>query len=139
MTCANFAKQYTARDNVEKGPQASRAAFTRLTYFYLDDYLNSFLKSNDAIKKNEDLVILRILAGFHFTIFSNNYFAIKKVSNPFIGVSTKTKDIASGSVLLISVPLASESKYGSESPVVKRRVNCELQPYVTQRTVLGFV
>ena len=60
-TCANYALQRTARDNVSQYPEAAKAV---LENFYMDDYLDSVESPERALKRSKELVHLLHLGGF---------------------------------------------------------------------------
>ena len=68
-TCANYALQRTARDNVSQYPKAAKAV---LKNFYMDDYLDSVESHERALKKSKELVHLLHLGEFKFTKFASN-------------------------------------------------------------------
>ena len=74
-TCANFALQKTPRDNQVLFPDAASAVVQK---FYMDDYLDSFLEPEQALKLSKDLVELLKLGGFKLTKFVSNVKEIQK-------------------------------------------------------------
>ena len=68
-TCANYALQRTARDNVREYPEATRAV---LENFYMDDYLDSVDSPERALKRSKEMVHLFHLGGFKLTKFVSN-------------------------------------------------------------------
>ena len=68
-TCANFALQKTARDNITKYPDAAQAVFDK---FYMDDYLDSVDSKEQAILRSRQLVEMLQLGGFKLTKFVSN-------------------------------------------------------------------
>ena len=52
-TCANYALQRTARDNVNQYPEATKAV---LENFYMDDYLDSVESPERALKRSKEYV-----------------------------------------------------------------------------------
>ena len=68
-TCANYALQRTARDNVIQYPEATKAV---LENFYMDEYLDSVESPERALKRSKELVQLLHLGGFKLTKFVSN-------------------------------------------------------------------
>ena len=68
-TCANYALQRTARENVSQYPEATRAV---LENFYMYDYLDSVESPERALKISKELVYLLQLGGFKLTKFVSN-------------------------------------------------------------------
>ena len=68
-TCANYALQRMARDNVSQYPEATKAV---LEIFYMDDYLDSVESPERAPKRSKELVHLLHLGGFKLTKFVSN-------------------------------------------------------------------
>ena len=68
-TCANFALQKTASDNQAEYPEAASAVVQK---FYMDDYLDSFENTADALSLSKDLVAMLKLGGFNLTKFVSN-------------------------------------------------------------------
>ena len=68
-TCANYALQRTARDNVSQYTEAAKAV---LENFYMDDYLDSVESPERALKRSKELVHLLHLDGFKLTKFVSN-------------------------------------------------------------------
>ena len=68
-TCANYALQRTARDNVIQYPEATKAV---LENFYMDDYLDLVESHKRALKRSKELVQLLHLGGFKLTKFVSN-------------------------------------------------------------------
>ena len=60
-SCANYALQRTARDNVNQFPEATKSV---LENFYMDDYLDSLESPERALKRSKELVHLLHLGGF---------------------------------------------------------------------------
>ena len=58
-TCANYAMQRTARDNVSHYQEATKAV---LENFYMDDYLDSVESPERALKRSKELMHLLHLA-----------------------------------------------------------------------------
>ena len=69
ITCANFALQKTARDNITRYPDAAQAVFD---IFYLDDYFDSVDSKEQAILRSRQLVEMLQLGGFKLTKFVSN-------------------------------------------------------------------
>ena len=63
-TCANYALQRTAQDNVSQYPEAAKVV---LENFYMDDYLDSVESPERALKRSKKLVHLLHLGGFKLT------------------------------------------------------------------------
>ena len=68
-TCANYALQRTARDNVSQYPEATKPVQKN---FYMDDYLDSVESPERALKRSKELVHLLQLGGFKLTMFVIN-------------------------------------------------------------------
>ena len=68
-TCANYALQRMARDNVSQYPEATKAV---LENFYLDDYLDSVESPKRSLNRSRELVHLLPLGGFKLTKFVSN-------------------------------------------------------------------
>ena len=68
-TCAKYALQRTARDNVSQYPETVKAV---LENFYIDDYLDSVQSPERALKRSKELVHLLHLGGFKLTKFVSN-------------------------------------------------------------------
>ena len=90
-TCANYALQRTARDNVSQYPEAAK---TVLENFYMDDYLDSVESPERALKISKELVHLLHLGGFKLTKFVSN---VPNLADRIVGSpqSTEPKVIAS--------------------------------------------
>ena len=65
-TCANYALQRTARNNVSQFPEAAKAV---LENFYMDEYLDLVESPERALKRSKELVHLLHLGGFKLTKF----------------------------------------------------------------------
>ena len=65
-TCANYALQRTARDNVSQYREATKAV---LENFYMDDYLDSVESPERALKRSKELVHFLHFGGFKLTKF----------------------------------------------------------------------
>ena len=106
----------------------------------MDDYLDSFENRNNIMRVSKDLDLVNLLkfAGFCLTKFVSKFPAIEENLNPSIDVIAKVKNIASRSHHLNSHILGLKWKHGSDSLVISRGINRELQASVTQRTVLSF-
>ena len=68
-TCANYALQRTAQDNVSQYTEATKAV---LENFYMDDYLDSVESPERALKRSKELAHLLHLGGFKLTKFVSN-------------------------------------------------------------------
>ena len=68
-TCANFDLQKTASDNQA---EYSEAALAVVQKFYMDDYLDSFQNTDDALKLGGNLTSLLKLGGLCLTKFVSN-------------------------------------------------------------------
>ena len=66
-TCANFALQKTATDNISTYPETASVVNEKI---YMDDYLDLFESVTHAIKISRNLVSLLELGGFNLTILS---------------------------------------------------------------------
>ena len=90
-TCANYALQRTARDNVNQYSEATKAV---LENFYMDDYLDSVESPERARKRSKELVHLLYLGGFKLTKFVSN---VSNLADQIDGSpqSTEPKVIAS--------------------------------------------
>ena len=89
-TCANYALQRTARDNVSQYPEATKAV---LENFYMDDYLDSQESIERALKRSKELVHLLHLGGFKLTKFVGNVpklvDRIAESTEPKVGASSR--------------------------------------------------
>ena len=90
------------------------------------------------VSKDLDLVNFLKFGGFCLTKFVSKFPAIEENLSPSIDVTAKVKNIASGSDHLNSHVLGLKWNHGSDSLVISREINRELQTSVTQRTVLSF-
>ena len=68
-TCANYALQRTARDNIGQYPQATNAF---LENFYMDEYFDSVESPEMALKGSKELVHLLHLGEFKHNKFVSN-------------------------------------------------------------------
>ena len=95
-TCANYALQRTARDNVNQYPEATKAV---LENFYMADYLDSVESPERALKRSKELVHLLHLDGFKLTKFVSN---VPNLADRIDGStqSTEPKVIASSKEVL---------------------------------------
>ena len=77
-TCANYALRRTRRDNYDKFRKAAQALLTK---FYMNDYLDSFSTTEEAIEGSQKLVKLLQKGGFKLTkIGSNNKTVLEAIS-----------------------------------------------------------
>ena len=68
-TCANYAMQRTARENVSQYPEATKAVLEKL---YLIDYLDSVELPERALNRSKELVHFLHLGAFEITMFVSN-------------------------------------------------------------------
>ena len=136
-TCANFALQKTATDNMSTYPAA--ASVVNET-FYMDDYLDSFENVTQAIKTSRDLVSLLKLGGFNLTKFVSNADEITSAMNPEESETSSSpiKEICNGAEQSTHV-LGLKWDHVKDTLVVSRGVDRPLDKAITQRTVLSFV
>ena len=78
-TCANFALQKTATDNMSTYPEAASVVNEK---FYMDDYLDLLENVTHATKISRDLVSLLKLGGFNLTKIVSNADEITLAMNP---------------------------------------------------------
>ena len=65
-TCANYALKRAATDNAEDFPTAAQSVQTN---FYMDDYLESSPRADEAIQKSKELTKLLSIGGVKLTKF----------------------------------------------------------------------
>ena len=101
----------------------------------MDDYLDSFENRNDAMRVSRDLDLVNLLkfGGFCLTKFVSKF--------PAIDVTAKVKNIASDSHHLNSHILGLKWNHGSDSLVISRGINRELQTtvYATNCSQFQFI
>ena len=133
-TCANYALQRTARDNVNQYPEATK---TVLENFYMDDYLDSAESPERALKRSKELVHLLHLGGFKLTKFVSN---VPNLADRIDGStqSTKPKVIASSKEDSSHV-LGLKWDHNNDTLVVSRGTSSTVTKYLTQRLVLSLV
>ena len=136
-TCAIFALQKTATDNITTYPEAASVVNEN---FYMDDDLDSFENVTDAIKISRDLVSLLKLGGFNLTKFVSNDDEITSAMNPedCETSSSPLKEICNGPEESSHV-LGLKWDHVKETWVVSRGVDRPLDKAKTRRTVLSFV
>ena len=134
-TCANFALQKTAKDNIRRFPDAAQAVLDK---FYMDDYLNSLETPHEALSRAKNLVELLKLGGFKLTKFiSNTPRLLDEIEN--------SDQICQPKVILVSDEEASSHVLGlkldhrKNTLVVSRGTKCDESNKVTQRLVLSLV
>ena len=133
-TCANYALQLTARDNVIQYPEATKAV---LENFYMDDYLDSVESPERALKISKELVQLLHLGGFKLTKFVSN---VPNLADRIDGSpqSTEPKVIASSKEESSHV-LGLKCDYNNDTLVVSRGTSSTVTKSLTQRLVLSLV
>ena len=135
-TCANFALQKTASDNQAEYPEAASAVVQK---FYMDDYLDSFENTADALSLSKDLVAMLKLGGFNLTKFVSNVPEVTTALNPDNRESNPSvKDICKSPDQSSHV-LGLRWDHVKDTLVVSRGVDRPLDKAITQRTVLSFV
>ena len=135
-TCANFALQKTASDNQAEYPEAASAVVQK---FYMDDYLDSFENTADALNLSKDLVAMLKLGGFNLTKFVSNVPEVTTALNPDNRESNPSvKDICKSPDQSSHV-LGHRWDHVKDTLVVSRGVDRPLDKAITQRTVLSFV
>ena len=130
-TCANYALQRTADDNCKEFPRAARSV--RIN-FYMDDYLESFARSEEATERCQDLATLLKRGGFKLTKFVSN-FNLPPSLPPLQDQSPGTPEVCE----LSSHVLGLKWNQRSDTLVVSRGVNRSVTEPVTQRLVLSRV
>ena len=133
-TCANYALQRTARDNVIQYPEATKAV---LENFYMDDYLDSVESPERALKRSKELVQLLHLGGFKLTKFISN---VPNLADRIDGSpqSTEPKVIASSKEESSHV-LGLKWDHNNDTLVVSRGTSSTVTKSLTQRLVLSLV
>ena len=133
-TCANYALQRTARDNVNQYPEATKAV---LENFYMDDYVDSVESPERALKRSKELVHLLHLGGFKLTKFVSN---VPNLADQIDGStqSTEPKVIAS-SKEDSSHLLGLKWYHNNDTLVVSRGTSSTVTKSLTQRLVLSLV
>ena len=133
-TCAKYALQLTARDNVSQYPEAAKAV---LENFYLDDYLDSVESSERALKRSKELVHLLHLGGFKLTKFVSN---VPNLADRIDGSpqSTEPKVIASYKEESLHV-LGLKWDHNNYTLVVSRGTSSTVTKSLTQRLVWSLV
>ena len=133
-TCANYALQRTARDNVNQYPEATKAV---LENFYMDDYSDSVESPEKALKILKDLVHLLHLGGFNLTKFVSN---VPNLADRIDGStqSTEPKGIASSKEDSSHV-LVLKWDHKNDTLVVSRSTSSTVTKFLTQRLVLSLV
>ena len=135
LTCANYALQRTARDNVNQYPEATKAV---LENFYMDDYLDSVESPERALKRSKDLLQdLLHLGGFKLSKFISN---VPNLADRIDGSpqSTEPKVIASSKDDSSHV-LGLKWDHNSDTLVVSRGTSITVTKSLTQRLVLSLV
>ena len=134
-TCANFALQKTAKDNIRKLPDAAQAVLDK---FYMDDYLDSLETPHEALSRSKKLVELLKLGGFKLTKFiSNTPHLLDEIEND--------DHLCQPKVILVSDEEASSHVLGlkwdhrKDTLVVSRGTKCDASNKVTQRLVRSLV
>ena len=134
-TCANFALQKTAKDNIRKFPDAAQAVVDK---FYMDDYLDSLETPHETLRRTKNLVELLKLGGLKLTKFiSNTPQLLDEIENNYQFCLPK--------VILVSDEEASSHvlslkwEHRKDTLVVSRGTKCDESNKVTQRLVLSLV
>ena len=133
-TCAHYALQRTARDNIIQYPEATKAV---LENFYMDDYLDSVESPERALKRSKELVQLLHLGGFKLTKFVGN---VPNLADRIDGSSqsTEPKVIASSKEESSHV-LGLKWDHNNDTLVVSRGTSSTVTKSLTQRLVLSLV
>ena len=134
LTCANYALQRTAQDNVNQYPEATKAVSEN---FHMDDYLDSVESSERVLRRLKELVHLLHLGGFELTKFVSN---VTNLVDRFDGSpqSTEPKIIASSKDDSSHV-LGLKWDHNNDSLVVSRGTSRTVTKSLTQRLVLSLV
>ena len=133
-TCANYALQRTARDNVSQYPEATKAV---LESFYMDDYLDSVESPERALKRSKELVHLLHFGGFKLTKFVSN---VPNLADRIDGSpqSTEPKVIASSKEESSHV-LGFKWDHNNDTLVLSRGTSSTVTKFLTKRLVLSLV
>ena len=133
-TCANYALQRTARENVNQYPEATKAV---LENFYIDDYSDSVESPERALKRSKELVHLLHLGGFKLTKFVSN---VPNLADRIDGSpqSTEPKVLASSKEESSHV-LGLIWDRNNDTLVVSRGTSSAATKSLTQRLVLSLV
>ena len=136
-TCAIFALQKTATDNMSTYPEAASVVNEK---FYMDDCLDSFENVTHVIKVSRDLFSLLKLRGFNFTKFVSNADEITSAVNPedCETSSSPIKEKCNGAEQPSNV-LGLKWDYVKDTLVVSRGDDRPLDKAIIQRTILSFV
>ena len=134
-TCANYALQKTANDNMSRYPEAASVVAEK---FRLDDYLDSFTSIEQAVTICRDLVKLLKIGGFVLTKFVSNIEETTFAKNSDVNETTLLVKETSRVEQSLHV-LALKWDHVKDTLVVSRGVDCPLDKVITQRTVLSFV
>ena len=132
--CANYALQRTARDNVSKYPEATKAV---LENFYMDDYFDSVESPKSALKRSKELVHLLHLGGFKLIKFVSN---VPNLADRIDGSpqSTEPKVIAESKEESSHV-LGLKWDHKNDTLVAGRGTSSTVTKSLTQRLVLSLV
>ena len=135
QTCANFALQKTAKDNIRRFPDAAQAVLDK---FYMDDYLDSLEIPHEALSRAKNLVELLKLGGFKLTKFI--------INTPSLLDENENHDqICQPKVILVCDEEASSHVLGlkwdhrKDTLAVSRGTKCDESNKVTQRLDLSLV
>ena len=85
--CVNWALKSTALEH--KTEYSPRAIEAMLDYFYMDDYLDSFLSLEQAISITVDVIQLLKTSGFNLTKFVSNNQEIRKYTTKELPLKSK--------------------------------------------------
>ena len=134
-TCAKFALQKTAKDNIRRFTDAAQA---KLDKFYMDHYLDSLETSHEALSRAKNLVEILKLGGFKLTKFkSNTPHLLDEIENNDQFCQPKIilvyDDEASSHVLDL------KWDHRKDTLVVSRGTKCDESNKVTQRLVFSLV
>ena len=133
-TCANYALQRTARDNVSRYPEATKAV---LENFYMDDSLDSVESPERALKRSKELVHLLHLGGFKLTKFVSN---VPNLADQIDGSTQSTeKKVIASSKEESSHVLGLKCDHNNDTLVVSRGTTSTVTKSLTQRLVLSLV
>ena len=133
-TCANYALQRTARDNVNQYPEATKAVVEN---FYMDDYLDSVQSPERALERSKELVHLLHLGGFKLTKFVSN---VPNLADQIDGSTQSTEPkVIDSSREDSSHVLGLKWDHNNDTLVVSRGTSSTVTKSLTQRLVLSLV
>ena len=133
-TCANYALQRAARDNVNQYPEATKAV---LENFYMDDCLDSVESPEWALKRSKELVHLLQLGGFKLTMFVSN---LPNLADRIDGSTQSIEpNVIASSKEDFSHVLGLKWDHNNDTLVVSRGTCSTVTKSSTQRLVLSLV